>query len=94
MWDDVINNPWRAGALLIGAYWAWRNILGGNSQPQPAPPPPVPPEPPEPPPTPVGSISRLQAMDAADTLASYLAQQKIDQAKPKLAEVVSSIWGQ
>jgi len=33
-------------------------------------------------------------MNAADTLASYLAQQKIDQAKPKLAEIVSSIWGQ
>jgi hypothetical protein len=42
---------------------------------------------------PVGSISRLQAMQAADTLASYLDQQKNESAKPKLAEIVAAIWG-
>ena len=86
MFDDMLDNPWRMGALLIGAYWAWRNILGGNNQPQPQPPAP-------PPPQPTGSISRTQAMQAADVLASYLSQAGSDAGRADLAKVVNAIWG-
>ena len=89
MFDDILNNPWRAGALLVGAYWAWRNILGGNSQPQPQPPSPQP----EPSPQPTGAVSRSQAMQAADVLASYLTQAGNESGKADLAKVVNAIWG-
>ena len=87
MFDELLNNPWRAGALLIGAYWAWRNILGGGNQPQSQP------HPPQPQPDPSASVSRSQAMQAADVLASYLAQSKNDAGKADLAKVVNAIWG-
>jgi hypothetical protein len=87
MFDDILNNPWRAGALLIGAYWAWRNILGGGNQPQPQPPAP------QPEPSPSASVSRSQAMQAADVLASYLTQTGSESGKADLAKVVNAIWG-
>lgn len=87
MFDELLNNPWRAGALLIGAYWAWRNILGGNSQPQPPAPQP------QPEPSPSASVSRSQAMQAADVLASYLSQAGSESGKADLAKVVNAIWG-
>lgn len=87
MFDDILSNPWRAGALLIGAYWAWRNILGGGNQPQPPAPQP------QPEPSPSASVSRSQAMQAADVLASYLTQSKNDAGKADLAKVVNAIWG-
>ena len=91
MFDDILSNPWRAGALLVGAYWAWRNILGGSNQPQPQPPAPQPQ--PEPPPQPTGAVSRSQAMQAADVLASYLTQAGSESGKADLAKVVNAIWG-
>ena len=95
MFDDMLDNPWRMGALLIGAYWAWRNILGGGNQPQPQPPqpPPPPPQPDPPPPQPTGSVSRSQAMQAADVLASYLTQAGSESGKADLVKVVNAIWG-
>ena len=90
MFDDILDNPWRAGALLVGAYWAWRNILGGGNQPQPQPPAPQP-EPPSP--QPAGAVSRTQAMQAADVLASYLTQSGSESGKADLAKVVNAIWG-
>ncbi|MFN7722303.1 MAG: hypothetical protein ACK5PD_12840 [Pirellulaceae bacterium] len=89
MFDDILDNPWRMGALLIGAYWAWRNILGSGNQPQPQPPAPQPP----PEPSPSASVSRSQAMQAADVLASYLAQAGSESGKADLAKVVNAIWG-
>ena len=89
MFDDILNNPWRAGALLVGAYWAWRNILGGGNQPQPQPPAPQP----QPEPSPSASVSRSQAMQAADVLASYLTQSGNESGKADLAKVVNAIWG-
>ncbi len=89
MFDELLNNPWRAGALLIGAYWAWRNILGGGNQPQPQPPAPQP----QPKPSPSASVSRSQAMQAADVLASYLTQAGNESGKADLAKVVNAIWG-
>ena len=87
MFDDILSNPWRAGALLIGAYWAWRNILGGGNQPQPPAPQP------QPEPSPSASVSRSQAMQAADVLASYLTQTGSESGKADLAKVVNAIWG-
>ena len=87
MFDELLNNPWRAGALLIGAYWAWRNILGGGNQPQPQPPAP------QPEPSLSASVSRSQAMQAADVLASYLTQTGSESGKADLAKVVNAIWG-
>ena len=87
MFDELLNNPWRAGALLVGAYWAWRNILGGNNQPQPPAPQP------QPEPSPSASVSRSQAMQAADVLASYLTQTGSESGKADLAKVVNAIWG-
>lgn len=94
MFDDILDNPYRMGALLIGAYWAWRNILGGGDQPQPQPPAPPPPPPqPDPPAPPVGAISRADAMKAADTLAAFFEQSKNAEGKQSLSGVVNQIWG-